>query len=79
MSLPRAPQLGAASRGRGIECLFIADELVSPLGCRDDWYVAAVCSPEPVVDGEQEITLAADGGVIAIPYSEIRRSNLVEE
>jgi ribosome maturation factor RimP len=26
-----------------------------------------------------EITLAADGGVIAIPYSEIRRSNLVEE
>jgi ribosome maturation factor RimP len=28
---------------------------------------------------ESEITLAADGGVIAIPYSEIRRSNLVEE
>jgi ribosome maturation factor RimP len=28
---------------------------------------------------EDEITLAADGGVIAIPYSEIRRSNLVEE
>jgi ribosome maturation factor RimP len=28
---------------------------------------------------EREITLAADGGVIAIPYSEIRRSNLVEE
>jgi ribosome maturation factor RimP len=28
---------------------------------------------------EEEITLAADGGVIAIPYSEIRRSNLVEE
>jgi len=28
---------------------------------------------------EEEITLAADGGIIAIPYSEIRRSNLVEE
>jgi ribosome maturation factor RimP len=28
---------------------------------------------------DREITLAADGGVIAIPYSEIRRSNLVEE
>jgi ribosome maturation factor RimP len=28
---------------------------------------------------DSEITLVADGGVIAIPYSEIRRSNLVEE
>jgi ribosome maturation factor RimP len=28
---------------------------------------------------DNEITLAADGGVVAIPYSEIRRSNLVEE
>jgi ribosome maturation factor RimP len=28
---------------------------------------------------DSEITLAADGGVIAIPFSEIRRSNLVEE
>ena len=28
---------------------------------------------------DSEITLAADGGVIAIPYSEIRRSNLIEE
>lgn len=28
---------------------------------------------------EQEITLAAEGGIVAIPYSEIRRSNLVEE
>lgn len=34
---------------------------------------------ELVGASEQEITLAADGGVIAIPYSEIRRSNLVEE
>jgi ribosome maturation factor RimP len=28
---------------------------------------------------DSEITLAADGGIVAIPYSEIRRSNLVEE
>jgi ribosome maturation factor RimP len=28
---------------------------------------------------EKEITLAADGGVVAIPYTEIRRSNLIEE
>lgn len=28
---------------------------------------------------EEEITLAADDGVVAIPYTEIRRSNLVEE
>jgi ribosome maturation factor RimP len=34
---------------------------------------------ELVGASEDEITLAADGGVIAIPYSEIRRSNLVEE
>jgi ribosome maturation factor RimP len=34
---------------------------------------------EVVGASEDEVTLAADGGVIAIPYSEIRRSNLVEE
>jgi ribosome maturation factor RimP len=28
---------------------------------------------------DSEITLAAEGGIVAIPYSEIRRSNLVEE
>jgi ribosome maturation factor RimP len=28
---------------------------------------------------ENEVTLAADGGVIAIPYSEIHRSNLIED
>jgi ribosome maturation factor RimP len=28
---------------------------------------------------EEEVTLAADGGVIAIPYTEIRRSNLLED
>jgi ribosome maturation factor RimP len=34
---------------------------------------------ELVGASEDEVTLAADGGVIAIPYSEIRRSNLVED
>jgi ribosome maturation factor RimP len=34
---------------------------------------------ELVGASEREITLAAEGGVITIPYSEIRRSNLVEE
>jgi len=28
---------------------------------------------------EEEVTLAAEGGVIAIPYADIRRSNLIEE
>ena len=34
---------------------------------------------ELVGASEEEVTLAAEGGVIAIPYAEIRRSNLVEE
>ncbi|HEV2945604.1 MAG TPA: ribosome maturation factor RimP [Solirubrobacteraceae bacterium] len=34
---------------------------------------------ELVGASEEEVTLAADGGVIAIPYAKIRRSNLVEE
>jgi ribosome maturation factor RimP len=34
---------------------------------------------ELVGASEEEVMLAADGGVIAIPYAEIRRSNLVEE
>jgi ribosome maturation factor RimP len=28
---------------------------------------------------DSEITLAADGGLVTIPYSQIRRSNLIEE
>jgi ribosome maturation factor RimP len=28
---------------------------------------------------EAEVTIAADNGVIAIPYADIRKSNLVEE
>jgi len=34
---------------------------------------------ELVAASEDEVTLAADGGMIAIPYSDIRRSNLLEE
>jgi ribosome maturation factor RimP len=34
---------------------------------------------ELVGASEEEVTLAAEGGVIAIPYSEIRRSNLIED
>jgi ribosome maturation factor RimP len=34
---------------------------------------------ELVAASEEEVTLAAAGGVIAIPYSEIRRSNLLED
>jgi ribosome maturation factor RimP len=34
---------------------------------------------ELVGASEEEVMLAADGGVIAIPYSEIRRSNLLAE
>jgi ribosome maturation factor RimP len=36
-------------------------------------------SGELVAASEREVTLAAADGVISIPYSEIRRSNLVEE
>ena len=46
-----------------------------PAGTR----VAQSFTGELVGASEQEVTLAAEGGVIAIPYSEIRRSNLVEE
>jgi ribosome maturation factor RimP len=34
---------------------------------------------ELVGASDEAVMLAADGGVIAIPYSEIRRSNLIEE
>jgi ribosome maturation factor RimP len=34
---------------------------------------------ELVGASEEEVMLAADGGIVAIPYAEIRRSNLVEE
>jgi ribosome maturation factor RimP len=34
---------------------------------------------ELVGASDEEVTLAADGGMIAIPYAEIRRSNLIED
>lgn len=34
---------------------------------------------ELVGASEREVMLAADGGIVAIPYGEIRRSNLLEE
>ena len=52
-----------------------------PLDPPNDPGVRAVRSftGELVGASEDEVTLAADGGVIAIPYSEIRRSNLIED
>jgi ribosome maturation factor RimP len=52
-----------------------------PLGPTSDPDVRAVRSftGELVGASENEVTLAADGGVIAIPYSEIRRSHLIED
>jgi ribosome maturation factor RimP len=29
--------------------------------------------------GDEDVTLAADGGVVTIPYSDINRSNLLED
>ncbi len=50
-----------------------------PRSARPTSKALASFTGELVGASEQEITLAADGGVIAIPYSEIRRSNLIEE
>ncbi|HZL47926.1 MAG TPA: ribosome maturation factor RimP [Solirubrobacteraceae bacterium] len=50
-----------------------------PVEHASDRRSASSFTGELVGASEDEITLAADGGVIAIPYSEIRRSNLVEE
>ena len=50
-----------------------------PSGERQDAPVARSFTGELVGASEEEVTLAADGGVIAIPYAEIRRSNLIEE
>jgi ribosome maturation factor RimP len=52
-----------------------------PVGPPSDPAARAVRSftGELVGASENEVTLAADGGVIAIPYSEIRRSNLIED
>jgi len=34
---------------------------------------------ELVGASEQEVTVAADGGVVTIPYADVKRSNLLEE
>jgi len=47
----------------------------APTGARD----VRSFTGELVGASDEEVTLAADGGVIAIPYAEIRRSNLIEE
>jgi ribosome maturation factor RimP len=50
-----------------------------PSSALADACVARSFTGELVGASDEEVTLAADGGVIAIPYSEIRRSNLIEE
>jgi ribosome maturation factor RimP len=62
---PSAP-LGDGERATGVRPV------------RDDRVVQSFTG-ELVGASEQEVTLAADGAIIAIPYSEIRRSNLIEE
>jgi ribosome maturation factor RimP len=49
------------------------------VGVADGAHTVRSFTGELVGASEDEVTLAADGGVIAIPYSEIRRSNLIEE
>jgi ribosome maturation factor RimP len=49
-------------------------------GCGEDGLrTARSFTGELVGATDSEITLAAEDGIVAIPYSEIRRSNLVEE
>jgi ribosome maturation factor RimP len=50
-----------------------------PRAERDPGAVAKSFTGELVGATDSEVTLVADGGVIAIPYSDIRRSNLVED
>jgi ribosome maturation factor RimP len=52
-----------------------AGATVSSAGARP----ASSFTGELVGASDEEVTLAADGGMIAIPYSEIRRSNLIED
>jgi ribosome maturation factor RimP len=53
---------------------------LDPSGSSESSAVARTTfSGELVAASEREVTLAAADGVISIPYSEIRRSNLLEE
>jgi ribosome maturation factor RimP len=49
------------------------------LGAGHEGRAARSFTGELVGASEEDVTLATDGGVITIPYSEIRRSNLIEE
>jgi ribosome maturation factor RimP len=61
---------GRVARSRGLD----------PSGSSEAPTVARTTfSGELVAASEREVTLAAADGVISIPYSEIRRSNLLEE
>jgi ribosome maturation factor RimP len=58
----------------------------APAGAQSERTAAAVAARpvnsftgELLGASEEEVMLAADGGIVAIPYAEIRRSNLVEE
>ena len=64
----------------GQDLLLTAPTVALPLVRRiaEHAYKAGAGLVTPILSDE-EVTLAADGGVIAIPYSEIRRSNLIED
>jgi ribosome maturation factor RimP len=74
--LPSAAPRRRSRRGR-------TTDRQSPASNRSPGSAAADASTsftgELVAASEEEVTLAAAGGVIAIPYAEIRRSNLLEE
>jgi ribosome maturation factor RimP len=74
--LPSAAPRRRSGRGR-------AADRQSPASSRSSGSSAAdgrtSFTGELVAASEDEVTLAAAGGVIAIPYAEIRRSNLLEE
>jgi ribosome maturation factor RimP len=52
---------------------------IGAAGCEGEQRAVRSFTGELVGATDSEITLAAEGGIVAIPYSEIRRSNLVEE
>jgi ribosome maturation factor RimP len=80
----RGPQAAAASRGSA-ETRTRPGERREAQGERRGARAAGTPVSRHSYTGElvgvsdSEITLAAEGGIVAIPYSEIRRCNLVEE
>ena len=55
------------------------DRTCAKAGDTGSWPHRRSYTGELVGASESEITLAAEGGILAIPYSDIRRCNLVEE